>query len=71
MRLQARLIKATTEAELTVTSTSGQALRQLPLKVQGNTINEQLDLSQLPTGMYFLQLKAGDSIQTKKVMIAR
>jgi len=25
----------------------------------------------LPTGLYFLQLKAGDTIETKKIMIAR
>lgn len=71
IRVQAKLAKATTEADLTVTTASGQTLRQLPLKVQGTSINEQLDLTQLPTGFYFLQLKAGDSVQTKKIMIAR
>ncbi len=71
IRVQAKLAKAATEADLTVTTASGQTLRQLPLKVQGTSINEQLDLTQLPTGFYFLQLKAGDSVQTKKIMIAR
>lgn len=71
IRIEAQLAKVATEAGLTVTSPMGQTIRALSLPVRGTTINEQVDLGQLPTGLYFLQLKAGDTIETKKIMIAR
>jgi len=71
IRIEAQLAKVATEAGLTVSSPMGQTIRALSLPVRGTTINEQIDLGQLPTGLYFLQLKAGDTIETKKIMIAR
>lgn len=71
IRVEAQLAKVATEAGLTLTSPMGQTIRSLTLPVRGTTINEQVDLGQLPTGLYFLQLKAGDTVETKKIMIAR
>jgi hypothetical protein len=71
VRIEADLVKPVTEASLTVTGSAGQSLRQLTLRVGGTKLSEQLDLSQLPMGLYFLKLKAGDAILTQKVIIAR
>jgi hypothetical protein len=49
----------------------GQTLRTISLPVRGTSINEAIDLTQLPTGLYLLRLKVGDTIETKKIMIAR
>lgn len=71
IRIEAQLNKPATEAGLTLTSPMGQTIRLLSIPVRGTTINEQVDLGQLPTGLYFLQFKAGDVAETKKIMIAR
>ncbi len=71
MRVSAELAQAATEATLTLTSPTGQALRQVAVPVIGRKLNEQLDVSQLPAGLYFLQLNAGDVKQTKKVMVVK
>ena len=71
IRVEAQLSKVATEAGLTLTSPMGQTIRAISLPVRGTTINEQVDLGQLPTGLYFLQLKAGDTSETKKIMIVR
>ena len=64
------LSQSTTEGTLTLSGPTGQTLRRLPVAVQnGKQISEQLDVSQLPAGMYFLQLTAGDAKQVKKIMI--
>ncbi|MCY7355941.1 MAG: zinc-dependent metalloprotease, partial [Rudanella sp.] len=68
IRVEAQLTKVATEAGLTLTSPMGQTIRAISLPVRGTTINEQVDLGQLPTGLYFLQLKAGDTSETKKIM---
>ncbi|WP_332368843.1 T9SS type A sorting domain-containing protein [Spirosoma telluris] len=71
MQLEAELLKPHAEVGLTVSSLSGQLIRKLTLKVNSKQINEQLDLSQLPAGLYLLQMNVGDSILTKKVIIAK
>lgn len=71
IRVEAKLARAATEAGLTVTSPMGQTLRTISLPVRGTSINEAIDLTQLPTGLYLLRLKVGDTIETKKIMIAR
>ncbi|WP_460956225.1 T9SS type A sorting domain-containing protein [Spirosoma litoris] len=71
MQLEAELLKPTSELGLTISSLTGQPIRQLTLKVNGKQISEQLDVGQLPAGLYLMQLKVGDSIQTKKVIIAK
>lgn len=71
IRVEAQLAKAVSEVGLTLTSPMGQTIRSLTLPVRGTTVNEQVDLGQLPTGLYFLQLKAGETLETKKIMIAR
>ncbi|MFD2574015.1 T9SS type A sorting domain-containing protein [Spirosoma soli] len=70
-RVEAELVKPVAEAGLTIAGSTGQTLRQLTLKGSGTKLNEQIDLSQLPTGLYFLKLKAGDAVLTQKVIIAR
>ena len=72
VRIVAELTKPAQAGTLTLTGPSGQTLRQVPLAVRNGTqITEQLDLSQLPTGLYFLQLSAGDARQVKKIMVTR
>ncbi|MBO0932802.1 T9SS type A sorting domain-containing protein [Fibrella aquatilis] len=71
MRVMAELSQPATEATLTLTSPTGQALRQVSVPVSGQKLTEQLDVSQLPAGLYFLQLTAGDARQTKKVMVVK
>ncbi len=71
IRVEAQLAKVATEAGLTVTSPMGQTIRAIRLPVRGTSINEQVDLGQLPTGLYFLQLNAGDTTETKKIIITR
>ena len=46
-------------------------MRQLTLKVAGRKISEQIDVSQLPEGLYFVQLKADAIHLTQKVIIAK
>ncbi|QJW92112.1 T9SS type A sorting domain-containing protein [Spirosoma taeanense] len=69
VRIEAELPRPVAEAALTVSSGTGQTLRQLTLKVGGSKLSEQIDLSQLPTGLYFLRLNAGDLVLTQKVII--
>jgi hypothetical protein len=71
VQVEAELLKPVAELSVTVNSVTGQSIRSLTLKVNSKLVREQLDLSQLPTGLYLLQLKAGDSILTKKVVIAK
>jgi hypothetical protein len=71
IKIEAELTRTVAEAGLSIVGTTGQLHRQLTLKVGGRKISEQFDLSQLPTGLYFLRLKAGDSVLTQKVIIAR
>jgi hypothetical protein len=70
LRVTAQLSQPTAQATLTLSSANGQALRQLPIQVRGGKqISEQLDVSQLPTGLYLLQLEAGETRQVRKVMV--
>ena len=71
IRVEAELNKAVTEAGLTVSGPTGQVLRQITVRVGGTTFSQQLDLSQLSAGLYFIRLKAGDVVLTQKVIIAR
>ncbi|MBO0950219.1 T9SS type A sorting domain-containing protein [Fibrella forsythiae] len=72
VRVMAELSQTATEGTMTLSGPTGQTLRQLPVTVRnGKQISEQLDVSQLPTGMYFLQLNAGDAKQVKKIMVTR
>ena len=71
MRVMAELSQPTTEATLTLTSPTGQALRQVAVPVTGRKVAEQFDVSQLPAGLYFLQLTADGVKQTKKVMVVK
>ena len=71
VRVEADFVKPVSEASLTITAATGQAVRQMMLKVGSTKLTEQLDLSQLPTGLYFLRLNAGDAVLTQKLVIAR
>lgn len=71
IRVEAELAKPVAEAGLTVTGPMGQALRQSTVHVGGTSFSQQLDLGQLPAGLYFIRLKAGDVVLTQKVIIAR
>ncbi|GAB2599187.1 T9SS type A sorting domain-containing protein [Spirosoma areae] len=71
VRMKAELTKPLSTVYLTVAGATGQVLRQLTLKNTGMKVDEQLDLSQLPAGLYFLRLNADDSVQTQKVIITK
>ncbi len=71
VRVEAEFTRPVAEATLTVNGATGQTLRQLTLPVGGTKLRQSLDLSQLPTGLYFLKLRAGDTVLTQKVVIAK
>ncbi len=72
VRVEAELTTPATEAALSISGPTGQTLRQQSVSVKnGTTVSESLDLSQLPNGLYFLRLQAGDSSQTRKLVIAK
>jgi hypothetical protein len=71
VKLEADLPKILTEVMVTIIQPTGQLMRQYILKASGTKINEQLDLSQLPEGVYFVQLKADDLLLTQKVIIVK
>lgn len=71
MTIVAELPKAMAGATVTITQPTGQLVRQLTLKAVGTKISEQLDLSQFPGGLYFVQLKADDLLLTQKVIIVK
>ncbi|RIV18280.1 T9SS C-terminal target domain-containing protein [Fibrisoma montanum] len=71
LRVEAQLTKSFAEAGLTVTGTTGQTVRQQTLKVSGSKISEQLDLTQLPTGLYFVKLQVGETQLTKKIIVTK
>ncbi|GAB4001219.1 hypothetical protein GCM10028807_56920 [Spirosoma daeguense] len=70
IRIVADFPKVVSEANLSLTDVSGQTIRQQALKVSGTRVNELFEMGPLPTGLYFLQLKANDLILTKKVLVA-
>ncbi|GAB2548612.1 hypothetical protein GCM10027085_44340 [Spirosoma aerophilum] len=71
MRLEASLPTRVASAQLTILGPTGQVLRQQAIKVSGQTLNEQLDLGQLASGLYFLQVTAGDAVLTRKIMLMK
>ncbi len=71
IRIDAQLANPVAEAGLSVQNAAGQTLRQQTLSVNGTSVKTQFDLSQLPTGFYFLKLQAGDATLTKKVLITK
>ncbi|MBD2702515.1 T9SS type A sorting domain-containing protein [Spirosoma sp. BT702] len=70
VRIVADLPNVVSEVNLRLIGLSGQAIRQQTLKVSGSRINDLFDMGQLPTGLYFLQLKANDLVITQKVLVA-
>ncbi len=71
MKIEAELPRPRAEITVTIAQPTGQLMQQYTLKVNGPKINEQLDLSQLPEGLYFVQLKADDLLLTQKVIIVK
>ncbi len=71
IRIEAELSRPVAEAGLVISGPTGQTFRQSTVKVGGTTFSQQLDLTQLPTGLYVVRLKAGDVVLTQKVIIAR
>ncbi|GAB3944555.1 hypothetical protein GCM10028805_12240 [Spirosoma harenae] len=71
LRIEADLPKPLAEIGLTINNLTGQSLQQQTLKVSGTKLSTQLDVSQLPSGLYLLQIKAGESILTKKIILAK
>lgn len=71
IKLEADLPKALPEIVVTIIQPTGQIMRQHTLKVGGAKVREQLDLSQLSEGLYFIQLKGDDLLLTQKVIIVK
>ncbi|GAB3796001.1 hypothetical protein GCM10028819_12880 [Spirosoma humi] len=71
VQLQANLTTSVTSVQLSIAGSGGQLLRQLIVPVKNKIINQPLDLSQLPSGLYFLHLAVGDSILTKKIVLSK
>ncbi len=71
IKLEANLPKASAEVTVTIAQPTGQVMSQLTLKAAHTKISEQLDISQLPQGLYFIQLKTSDLLLTQKVIIVK
>lgn len=71
VKLEAELPRVFAEVTVTIAQPTGQLMRQRILKANGSKISEQLDLSQLPGGLYVVQLKANDLLLTQKVIIVK
>ncbi|MEM9931743.1 MAG: T9SS type A sorting domain-containing protein, partial [Bacteroidota bacterium] len=56
--------------QLTIFSATGQQVRQLRYDAS-NSYNEQIDLSDLSAGLYYLQAVQSNQVLTDKVMIVR
>ena len=69
LRLEADLVKALPEAQVRITGPTGQTFHQVKLNVGSTKIREQIDVSQLSAGLYFVQLTSGDAVLTQKVII--
>ncbi|MBN8824012.1 MAG: T9SS type A sorting domain-containing protein [Spirosoma sp.] len=70
LRLQADFSKSIAEVGLTIRNLTGQSLRQQTIKLGGQKLDKRLDVSDLPDGLYFVQLTAGGVVLTKKIIIA-
>lgn len=70
VRLEADLVKPVSNVYLRVVSLTGQLLQQITLKTTGKKVTEQLNLSGLAAGVYYLHLAVQDAILTQKVIIA-
>jgi type IX secretion system substrate protein len=65
-------ISAQTQVRLSVYSVTGRLVRELVQEVQGSgTHTASWDVSQVPSGVYFYQFKAGDHEETAKTLIVR
>ncbi|MFD2932197.1 T9SS type A sorting domain-containing protein [Spirosoma flavum] len=71
VQIEAELTKSIPEIQLSVVGQTGQLLRQQTLNVKGKNMSEQLDLSQLSTGFYFLKLSVGDAVLTQKIIVTK
>lgn len=71
VQLKADLATAVSSAQLRIAGSGGQLLRQQTVPVKNKTISQQLDLSHLPSGVYFLHLSVGDSILTRKIIVTK
>lgn len=71
VQIEADLPKPAAQLLLSICQPTGQCIRQVVLKKGSNNVREQLDLEQLPAGLYLLQLQADDLRLTQKVIIVK
>ncbi len=71
VQLDADLPKATSDVQLSIAGPTGQILRQQMLNVRNKKVSEQLDLSHLAVGLYFLRLDVGDTVLTQKILVTK
>ncbi|UFH55177.1 T9SS type A sorting domain-containing protein [Spirosoma sp. KNUC1025] len=69
LRLEADLVKPVSDAQVRISNPSGQIVRQTYVKVRGTKISEQIDVSALAAGLYFVQLAVDDSVLTQKIIV--
>jgi hypothetical protein len=58
-----------TEAEITIHNATGQCLLNKPCKIQDNELNELIDMSKYPRGIYFVQIVANRRKLVRKVVV--
>ena len=68
--VEATFVKPTTEVSLTITTLTGQPVQQLTRKVSGSKLVEKLTVSQLPAGLYMVQLQTQDVVLTHKIVVS-
>ena len=71
VRIEADMLQSISDAYLSIVGPTGQVLRQQTVPISGKQISEQLDLSQLAAGFYFLRLNIGDIVLTRKIVVTR
>lgn len=71
VQVNANLTTSVSSVQLCIAGAGGQLLQQQTVPVKNKIVSQQLDLSHLPTGVYVVQLTAGDSVLTKKVVVTK
>jgi hypothetical protein len=71
VKVMATLPAADEAASLSVMDMTGKVVFQTQSEIMGDGFETSLDLSNLPSGMYFLRLQSGNEVMTQRLSIER
>ncbi|AQG81522.1 T9SS type A sorting domain-containing protein [Spirosoma montaniterrae] len=69
VRLDVDFVRPTAEVNLSIVGPTGQVYQNKTLTAIGTRLREEIDVRQLPTGLYFLKVQTEDGALTEKVLI--